>query len=255
MRSRFRKFDWNVVARSRPKLLSGLTLFLVKPVSPDACLDCTAENGVQRVSLEHGATELVANSGNLGIVSCNGAWRYQHVSLASFMKLCAFIDHGAGVPLSHSRERDFVTVHIDRDIGSKDIEAWLIDAVLRGAQAVQPLLEWVRTQEPYHLVRYLLAEHTSTKTICELGERYGLSKSHFNRLCRQVLGNGVKRELRKWRAVEAVLEVFEHRDGMAAIAFEHGFSSASHFSREIKQLFGVSPRHLLADQSSIDKEN
>jgi AraC-like DNA-binding protein len=79
-----------------------------------------------------------------------------------------------------------------------------------------------------------------------LGERYGLSKSHFNRLCREVLGNGVKHELRLWRATEAMLEVFDRREALTAIAYDHGFSSPSHFSREVKELFGVSPRRFHA---------
>ncbi|ONC26353.1 hypothetical protein AQ914_04540 [Burkholderia pseudomallei] len=122
-------------------------------------------------------------------------------------------------------------------------------------RSVQRLLDFMRTQEAWHLVRFLLDEHGGAKTVAALGERYGLSKAHFNRLCREVLGNGLKRELRQWRAVCAVLEMLERRDGMASVAFEHGFSSSSHFSREIKELLGVSPRYLRVAGDAENKES
>ncbi|KVN98512.1 hypothetical protein WJ69_34205 [Burkholderia ubonensis] len=168
------------------------------------------------------------------------------LSLDSMMKLCAFLDQGAGVDAQAQTSKDLVAVRLPEGITSKNLEPWLIGAVLSGDPRVQPLLQVMRGFEPYRLVRFLLSEHGQVKSVAALGERYGLSKSHFNRLCRQVLGNGVKHELRLWRATEAMLQVFERQEAMTVIAYEHGFSSSSHFSREIKQLFGVSPRRFHA---------
>jgi AraC-like DNA-binding protein len=68
-----------------------------------------------------------------------------------------------------------------------------------------------------------------------------VSESHFRRLCRRALGRGLKRELRQWRAANAVLDVVESRDSMTDVAISNGFASSSHFSREIRDLFGISP--------------
>jgi AraC-like DNA-binding protein len=242
MKDRFGASEWEFAVQDKSISFVGYSLLLIKPLSASGLLDYSSTEGIARIPLTEGTTTLVATIGKAGVVSRNGAWRNQRLSLDWMMKLCAFLDHGAGVAVPCTRTNGQVIFHIDVDMDAKNIEAWLIGSILGGEPAVKPLLDMMRAQEPYRLVRFLLSEHGEAKSIAALGERYGLSKSHFNRLCRQVLGNGVKRELRLWRGVEAMLDVFDRRSALTAVAYEHGYSSASHFSREIKQLFGVSPR-------------
>jgi AraC-like DNA-binding protein len=242
MKDRFEISEWELAVKDRMISFVGYSLLIIKPVAIGGLLDYCSAEGIARIPLTEGGTTLVASIGKASAVSRNGAWRNQRLSLDWMMKLCAFLDHGAGVAVPCTRTNGQVITHINADMDAKNIETWLIGSILGGESSVKPLLEMMRTQEPYRLVRFLLSEHGGAKSIAALGERYGLSKSHFNRLCRQVLGNGVKRELRLWRAVEAMLDVFDRRSALTAIAYEHGYSSTSHFSREIKQLFGVSPR-------------
>lgn len=240
MSKRFRTFQWEIVAINKLVAIAGPSLIIAKPVSESTLLSCASQE--HAVFLEQGVATLIANVEKSRMMSRDGPWRYQRVSIDSAMKLCAFLDQSTGVDFSGGSASQSAIVRIEDDIGAKNIERWLISAVLERDPSVELLLALIRTLEPYRLVRFLLREHAQAKTVATLGERYGLSKSHFNRLCRQVLGNGVKHELRLWRAAEAMLDVFDRREAMTTIAYGHGFSSPSHFSREIKQLFGISPR-------------
>lgn len=63
---------------------------------------------------------------------------------------------------------------------------------------------------------------------------YGVSYSHFRRLCSYALGGKVKTELCGWRVARAVLEIIEGNSDMTTIAHKYGYSSSSHFSAEVK---------------------
>lgn len=96
----------------------------------------------------------------------------------------------------------------------------------------------------YWLVGYLLAQSTSGNTMRMLGEDYGVSYTHFRRLCSRALGGKAKSELRNWRMAQSLLNSVEGHENITQLAVNHGYSSPSHFSSEIKELIGVSPRKL-----------
>ncbi|HHJ1147121.1 TPA: helix-turn-helix domain-containing protein [Proteus mirabilis] len=77
--------------------------------------------------------------------------------------------------------------------------------------------------------------------IAQIGERYGVSGTHFRRLCKRYLGNCGKSQLRSWRAASSILTTLSTDESLTQIAVDNGFSSASHFSNEIKTLFGITP--------------
>ncbi|MGL6148964.1 MAG: helix-turn-helix domain-containing protein, partial [Plesiomonas sp.] len=68
--------------------------------------------------------------------------------------------------------------------------------------------------------------------------------SHFRRLCRHALGSAAKAELRDWRMARSLLDVVEGQENLTQVAIKHGYASSSHFSNEIRELLGVSPRGL-----------
>lgn len=126
----------------------------------------------------------------------------------------------------------------------KSCEYWFLQQILEPSPAFSHLLALLRRSESYWLVRFLLAKSTCSNTLQELGERYGVSYSHFRRLCRHALGSAAKAELRDWRMARSLLDVVEGQDKLTDVAIKHGFASSSHFSNEIKELLGVSPRGL-----------
>ncbi|MGL4978292.1 MAG: helix-turn-helix domain-containing protein [Plesiomonas sp.] len=123
-------------------------------------------------------------------------------------------------------------------------EFWFLQQALNPLPEFAQALTLLRGTESYWLVRFLLAQSVYGDTLKDLGDRYGVSNSHFRRLCRQALGGGAKSELRDWRMARSLLDVVERQGTLTEVALKHGYSSSSHFSNEIRQLFGVSPRGL-----------
>jgi AraC-like DNA-binding protein len=101
----------------------------------------------------------------------------------------------------------------------------------------------LRRTEWYKLVRFLLTQ-PATMTMQALSERYGLSYSHFRRLCRQAFGRGGKAEFQQWRNVRALLDMLDSGASMTEVALRQGFASSSHFSDAMKGQFGIAPRRL-----------
>jgi AraC-like DNA-binding protein len=242
MARRFRRFQWKVATVNKTVSFAGPMVIVAKAISDRAPLVYSGQHQLLPVCLEHTGSSLIADVRGGDLTSARGAWAYQEIPLDSLLKLCAFLDHSADVDYFGEESDGAVVVHASENICSRNLERWVVKAVFESDPAIEPLLAMIRTLEPYRLVRFLLVEHTQAKTVAALGKRYGLSKSHFSRLCAQVLGGGLKHELRVWRVRKAVLDVLERRDGMTTIAYENGFSSPSHFAFEVKQLLGISPR-------------
>jgi len=219
-------------------------IFLVKALTEKAELDAEFDQSCCEVSLGPRRAALIASHGDLQIISRGGAWRVQKIPLGEAAKLLAFLEsgslsEGAGRTFRR-RSSDGVVIDVPGDLSLWKFERWLIAGVFGGGDDVRSLLDFLRAQEMYGLVCFLLGESAHHQSVADLAVRYGVSASHFRRLCRQALGCGLKRELRRWRAATAVLEVVEGGESMTDIAMSNGFSSSSHFSTEIKALFGIS---------------
>ncbi|MDT4871476.1 Invasion protein InvF [compost metagenome] len=93
-------------------------------------------------------------------------------------------------------------------------------------------------------MRFLLEQGTHSEKLTTLAQRYGVSVSHFRRLCRQALGTATKPALRGRRAARALLNMSLQDGSLTDIALELGFASSSHFSKEIRDLVGFTPSSL-----------
>jgi AraC-like DNA-binding protein len=105
----------------------------------------------------------------------------------------------------------------------------------------------LRSTEYYKLVQFLLGQPAS-RSMQELSAIYGLSYSHFRKLCREALGRGGKAEFQQWRNVRALLDMVdmgEQGGSLTDVALRQGFASSSHFSDAMKNQFGISPRYLM----------
>jgi len=118
---------------------------------------------------------------------------------------------------------------------------WLTLQVMQG-DANNELLHHLRRQESYALASYLLKSPLNGAHLNELCVKYGLSYTHFRRLCRRSLGGAIKARLRAWRAARTVLDIIDSDQSILEIAVDNGYTSASHVSTDIKQLFGFTPR-------------
>ncbi|AZN35889.1 helix-turn-helix domain-containing protein [Iodobacter ciconiae] len=175
-----------------------------------------------------------------------GTARCQEVRLLVLAKLQAFIDESQNAAPAARDVLRWASASLDVSPfgGRRAAEGWLLRQSLSGQEDALQLVSLLRRTECYWLVRFLLAESSAGGKVHELGERYGVSYSHFRRLCHSALGHAVKTELRDWRMARSLLEVAQSQQSLTAIALKHGYASSSHFSNEIRELLGVSPRGL-----------
>jgi len=219
-------------------------IFLLKAASREARLVLEFDTSSRALRLDCHKSALVAGGHRVQVISLGGAWKFQGISLFNTSRLLAFVD--SSIPKNdecnglRTGHEGFIVPDVDGDVCIANFERWLIGRVVRHVASVQTLLAFVRAQESYELVRFLLAERLRFRTVGELAIRYGLSESHFRRLCRQVFGCGLKHELMRWRAAAGALAFVEERRNMTDIAIGNGFATASHFSRDVKSLFGIS---------------
>lgn len=227
------------------QLLAGPAIWLVRAIGDEVELQVNVNAEQYRQAVAKGTTVLLANAQKATVKSLSGNWCLQEIPLVPVVKLLAFLEYAMSlespaVDISGESHGPIVFSPVAGMSGG-EIDQWLIDGVVRQDPTVMPVRDFLRSQESFWLVQYLLSEFSDLRTVQALGDRYGLSSSHFRRVCRRVLGNSLKNELRQWRAVNAVLDVMGSDQCLTDIAMNNGYASSSHFSREIKAMFGISP--------------
>lgn len=161
----------------------------------------------------------------------------------AFSSWLAFVDAALDVPSVFARRTEDV---ICEPVALEWLESELTFShslaldVLRG-NADKRLIGYLRSSESYRLARYLLSEPADESQLRELGERYGVSYSHFRRLCYRAFNGAAKPRLRAWRAARAALQLIDGSDSVLQVAMSNGYASASHISNEVKKLLGVPP--------------
>ncbi|KVT72968.1 hypothetical protein WK54_03360 [Burkholderia ubonensis] len=176
-----------------------------------------------------------------------GELRVRPLKLKVFSNLLAFIDEANGVEATGAEFTAWSLLsHEEPSVWQerKRCEYWFLLQLLEEPASLSPFLALLRHCESYWLVRFLLAQSTGSNTLQDLGQRYGVSYSHFRRLCRHALGSAAKAKLRDWRMARSMLDVVEGRESLTQVAIKNGYASSSHFSNEIKGLLGTSPRSL-----------
>ncbi|MEX3772297.1 helix-turn-helix domain-containing protein [Pseudomonas sp. MYb118] len=162
------------------------------------------------------------------------------------VKLQVFIDLSAALSEPRQRLAPWATLAVDVDTVRSEgaLERWYIAQALDGGAAYQSFARVLRHGESYGLVRFLLEQGTHSEKLSDLAQRYGVSVSHFRRLCHQALGSAAKPALRGWRTARALLNMSLQDSSLTDVALELGFASSSHFSREIRTLVGFTPSSL-----------
>lgn len=180
-----------------------------------------------------------------GLRLCSGAAQVWPVPQAVLVKLQFFIDQAMPVPghLSAGQPLGWLAAASQHPHGS--LQGWYVMQALQGGADYQAFAQALRRWESYQLVRFLHEQSVLGTKVQALAARYGVSISHFRRLCHQALGTGGKTELRDWRAARALLAVADGPTSLTDVALEHGYASSSHFSRDIRQMLGVMPSSLV----------
>lgn len=178
----------------------------------------------------------------------SGLLHYSSVNFPFLVKLQAFIDRARKQKKTYDDSSPFgyLLAELGARPSLRKIEYWFLNQIFMGTDGVNEFSSILQHNEWYDLVEFLLDESCGNKTqrLRLLCERYGLSASHFRRLARVALGKTAKVELRDWRLARALFDMLEGKHNLTTIAMNHGYSSLSHFSNEVKEAFGVSPRNL-----------
>ncbi|MFL4214736.1 AraC family transcriptional regulator [Enterobacter mori] len=194
---------------------------------------------------------LLLNSTTVTVIS--GTLVLRKVRIEMLSKLIAFIDEAERS--SYNSDDDFVyqCIPVESTLFTKRAhsEVWLLHAHVTKEKWVYSLFNLVRRTEYYDLVRYLLSNYISKSFLYELGKKYGVSYSHFRRLCGYTLCGSVNKELGKWRVVSAIMEIIESRDDVTTIAYKYSYCSSSHFSWEAKRFFGYTPKYFTTKNNGL----
>lgn len=192
-----------------------------------------------------------------------GEWSVEIMSLNELAVLTSFIDLWESVclpdvlgyedELEKSDEEPFIADNKTYALLLMDDPVSLLSLILRAKQnkmnkALNYLLAFISNHESFWVSKFMIsqvvngAENKEPCKIYEASKAYGVSGSHFRNLCHEVFSCSPKRQLRKWRVASCILELVDHNDNISTIALNNGFSSSAHFSYEVRNLFGVTPK-------------
>ncbi|EXF96140.1 transcriptional regulator [Pseudomonas fluorescens HK44] len=165
---------------------------------------------------------------------------------ACLVKLQVFIDRGAGMIDQGPRLAPWAALPVTFETIESDTlrERWYIEQALHGGLSYRAFASVLRHHENYWLVQFLLEQGGSSEKLVWLAQRYGVSVSHFRRLCRQALGGATKPALRAWRTAQALLSMSLEDRSLTDVALQLGYASSSHFSKDIRELVGFAPSSL-----------
>lgn len=223
-------------------ILMGNSLFFCIPLNNESSIKIRDGQFTKMIK----GSAFIYNAKNSDVVfqSDNQSWKIEKRSFFICARLLAFIDYARHFSKMTAIGTEFdinqQIFYIENREGT--LEFILISEALKENSQLEPLFVTIRHSESYWLILHLISYLDEKKSnIAQIGERYGVSGTHFRRLCKRYLGNCGKSQLRSWRAASSILTTLSTNESLTQIAVDNGFSSASHFSNEIKTLFGITP--------------
>jgi len=88
--------------------------------------------------------------------------------------------------------------------------------------------------------------------VSALAEQTGMSISSFHAYFKQITGFSPLQYQKHWRLMQARRRLSTHSAGIAEIAYQLGWQSASQFSREYARLFGAPPKGIRQEDNNIE---
>ncbi|WEJ85273.1 helix-turn-helix domain-containing protein [Kluyvera intermedia] len=188
----------------------------------------------------------------------SGEWVVETRSMSQVTTLFSFLDYQAKCRESNNdaiEAQRNVILHTDIHLAltvpdeHKTLMALFISSMLNPQDhCLESLFSFIRNVESYWISHFLLSQvmnedkECDTHKIYNASRIYGVSESYFRKLCHRAFTRGPKKQLRLWRAANSALQLIENDQSIATIAGDNGYASSSHFSSEIKSLFGITPR-------------
>ena len=110
---------------------------------------------------------------------------------------------------------------------------------------VPPLPQEIPTPVSQRVVLYLAANYARPELcLSVIAKELNLSEAAVSAGVKEATGEGLRQHLGRLRLTEAARLVKESQMQMTEIAFRVGFSSAPHFNRQFRELWGCSPSEM-----------
>lgn len=189
----------------------------------------------------------------------SGEWVIEILPMNQMITLFTFIDYQAkkrqqgvtkkverGINVFTDTHRCFVS--IVENSYRNFLDMMIKNTITLNAVHTHPFFSFIRNTENFWVTNFLLSqlmgdnEESNPCKVYNACKVYGVSESYFRRLCRNAFTCGPKKQLRMWRAAHSALQLIETDQSVATIAGNNGYASSSHFSSEIKSLFGITPK-------------
>ena len=197
------------------------------------------------------------------VVNFCGEWTFEILPLSKAATLLAFIDLWAtklapkkqpgstpALPGKMVKPRDKINITFIKDEFISFLDVTVQCKVDPENATLNSLFTYVQDQESYWISHFLLSQSINgedgfnQQKIKDSCKAYGVSESYFRKLCYKIFFSGPKKQLRAWRAANCILQLVYDTETISAIADNNGFSSSSHFSCEVKELFGITPSEI-----------
>lgn len=178
----------------------------------------------------------------------SGEIRLKKENILHLAKMQAFIDKANNQ--IHNFKNNYLSAFINFNFDTykkqKNLEYWFLSQQINKEKKAERFSSLLRQNEEYRIVCFLLEESMleGNQKLQKMSIKYGLSVSYFRKLAGNALGNSPKTELKKWRLVNALLDLNDKNQNITQIAFKYGYSNLSHFSDEVKSFLGISPSRL-----------
>ncbi len=193
-------------------------------------------------------------------IAFKGDWMVEMLSMSQASMLFSFLDYQAKscsviAELYVGETNTSLLMHTKRNLAIlvedeyRSLMGMLIFTFLKPQNCrLANLFSFIRNVESYWVSHFLLSQimnedkKSDSHKIGNASKIYGVSESYFRKLCHHAFTKGPKKQLRLWRAAHSALQLIEKDNSISAIAGNNGYASSSHFSSEIKSLFGITPR-------------
>ncbi|MFV8988110.1 helix-turn-helix domain-containing protein [Serratia fonticola] len=193
-------------------------------------------------------------------ITFDGKWVIETLSMSQAATLFSFLDYQTKFHKVNSKPclgamNSSLLMHTVRNLAllvadeCKSMMGMLILTLLKPQDCrLKSLFSFIRSLENYWVSHFLLSQfmnndkESDSLKISNVSEVYGVSASYFRKLCNHAFTRGPKKQLRLWRAAHSALQLIEKDNSISTTAENNGYASSSHFSSEIKSLFGITPK-------------
>ncbi|CAO96955.1 helix-turn-helix domain-containing protein [Erwinia tasmaniensis] len=233
------------------------SLLFARPMSSASFMALTLKNSGDEVIINQ--SSLLASVDTVRI-KVTGDWYFEKLTMPQVAILISFLDYQINpCRIIHSKTNNYcdksIIMQTERFyISSVNNNKRCLIGLLIGSRimpldsGIENFFAFMRKIENYWISHFLLSyllnedKESASSKLYNASKSYGVSESYFRKLCHNTFTKGPKKQLCIWRASHSVLQLIDNDSSIATIAGNNGYASSSHFSSEIKSIFGIRPR-------------